>query len=326
MACPPLLSTPMRHFLEVAQAGSVHRAATRLFVAPSAVSRQIAKLEDGLGTPLFERQSRGMVLTAAGQRLAGHLRHVVLDAEQVLDQVRHLGRQSAARVRVCCTEGFASGFMPAFMQAFMADTPGSQIELLVGSPDEVAGWVLRGDADIGLKYAVAPEPGLRVAHAAQAPVMAVMAPDHPLAGRSVVTLPEVVGYPLLVGSQGMTARQLFDLACSARGLRYTPVFVSNFSSVMLPLLRSPQVLLSGLLTVHHLLSAGQAVVRPFDEPVLTQRRLLVLALEGRTLSGPVAACIERMIDFVGRHSGEPAAPASAAGPLRAGPDAVTPQG
>lgn len=63
---PPLLSIPMRHFLEVARSGSVSQAAARLFVASSAVSRQIAKLEDSLGTPLFERHARGMALTAAG--------------------------------------------------------------------------------------------------------------------------------------------------------------------------------------------------------------------------------------------------------------------
>ncbi len=305
MASPFLLSIPMRHFLEVAQAGSVNQAAARLCVAPSAVSRQIAKLEDALGTPLFERQSRGMVLTPAGQRLAGHLQHAVLDGEAVLDQVRHLGAQTAARVRVCCTEGFAAGFMPAFMQTFIAEVPGSQIELLVGSPEDVSQWLLRGEADIGLKYAVAPEPGLGVAHAAPAPVMAVMPPDHPLAAQETVTLAAVVRYPLLVGSKGVTARQLFDLACSAQGLRYTPVLVSNFSSVMLPLLRSPQVLLSGVLTVQHLLDAGRAVARPFGEPVLEQRRLLVLALEGRTLPPPVAACVERMVAAIGGAAGRP---------------------
>ena len=303
MASPSLLSIPMRHFLEVAQTGSVNQAAARLFVAPSAVSRQIAKLEDSLGTPLFHRQPRGMALTGAGQRLAGHLRHAVLDAEQVLDQVRQLGREATARVRVCCTEGFASGFMPAFMQAFLADTPGSQIELLVGPPDEVSQWLLRGEADIGLKYAVAPEPGLHVAHAEQAPVMAVMAPDHPLSGQGVVSLADVVRYPLMVGSKGVTARLLFDLACSAQGLRYSPVFVSNFSSVMLPLLRTPQVLLSGVLTVRHLLDAGQAVARPFDDPVLGQRRLLVLGLEGRTPPAPVAACIASLVAAVGGADG-----------------------
>ena len=61
---PTLLSIPMRHFLEVARSGSVNQAAARLFVAASAVSRQIAKLEDGLGTSLFERHPRGMTLTS----------------------------------------------------------------------------------------------------------------------------------------------------------------------------------------------------------------------------------------------------------------------
>ncbi|CAM4080091.1 LysR family transcriptional regulator [Paracidovorax anthurii] len=295
MASLSLHSTPVRYFLEVAQAGSVNQAASRLFVAPSAVSRQIAKLEDGLGAALFERQARGMVLTAAGQRLAAHLRHAVADAGQMLDQVRQLGQESSARVRLCCTEGFATDFMPAFMQDFWRAQPGSRVELLVGAPDAVSQWLLRGEADIGLKYAVAPEPGLRVEHSARAPVLAVMAPDHPLAASERVALADVVRHPLLVGSAGVTARQLFDLACNAQGLRYHPVFVSNFSSVMLPLLRSPQILLSGLLTVAHRVREGSAVARPFSEAtVLRQRRLQVLSLEGRTLSPPLRACVDAL--------------------------------
>jgi len=292
---PALLNTPMRYFLEVAQAGSVNQAAARLYVAASAVSRQIARLEDGLGTPLFERRRSGMALTAAGERLAGHLRTTVLDAEQVLEQVRHLGGQAAGRVRVCCTEGFAGGFMPTLMRAFQAAQPASQIELHVGSPDEVSQLLLRGESDIGLKYVVAPEPGLRVEHAAPAPVLAVMSPDHPLARQRSVELADVVWHPLLVGSRGVTARQLFDLACSAQGLQYRPVFVSNFSSVMLPLLRSPDILLSGQLTVAHLIEAGTAVARPFADPMLAQRRLQALSLDGRTLSPLARAFVQQLV-------------------------------
>lgn len=292
---PALLSMPMRYFMEVAQTGSVNQAAARLYVAASAVSRQITKLEDGLGTPLFERRRSGMTLTAAGERLAGHLRNTVLDAEQVLEQVRHLGGQAAGRVRVCCTEGFAGGFMPTLMRAFQAAQPASQIELHVGSPDEVSQLLLRGEADIGLKYVVAPEPGLRVEHAAPAQVLAVMSPDHPLARQRSVELADVVRHPLLVGSRGVTARQLFDLACSAQGLQYRPVFVSNFSSVMLPLLRSPDILLSGHLTVAHLIGAGTAVARPFADPMLAQRRLQALSLEGRTLSPLARAFVQQLV-------------------------------
>lgn len=293
---PSLLSIPMRYFLEVAQAGSVNQAAARLFVAASAVSRQIAKLEDGLGTPLFERQRQGMALTAAGQRLAGHLRNTVLDAGQVIDEVRSLGGQAAGRVRVCCTEGFASGFMQRLMGSFQAAAPSAGIELHVGTPEEVSQRLLRGESDIGLKYVVAPEAGLHVEHAAPAPVLAVMRPAHPLARRRVVELAQAVRHPLLVGSPGMTARQLLDLACSAKGLQYRPLFVSNFSSVMLPLMRTQDILLSGRLTVAHLIEAGEVVARPFDEPMLQQRRLQALTLEGRTLPPLVSSFLRHMVD------------------------------
>ncbi len=294
----PLLSIPMRHFLEVARTGSVSQAAARLFVAASAVSRQIVKLEQDLGTPLFHRQPRGMALTPAGQRLAAHLGNAVLDAEDAMEQVRHLGGQAAARVRVCCTEGFACGFMPALMRKFQAAHPASQIELHVGAPDEVSQRLLRGEADIGLKYIVAPEPGLRVEYAVAAPVLGVMRPTHALARARILALADVVSYPLLLGSRGVTARQLFDLACSAQALRYEPVFASNFSSVMLPMLRDGDILLSGQLTVAHLIEAGNVVARPFADPMLQQRRLQALSLEGRTLPALARAFVAQLVHAV----------------------------
>lgn len=292
---PPLLSIPMRHFLEVARSGSVNQAAARLFVAPSAVSRQIAKLEDALGTPLFERHARGMSLTAAGRQLSAHLHNAVLDAEQVIEQVRDLGGQQAGRVRIACTEGFASHFMPAVVGRFRDANPGSRIELHVGSPDEVSLLLARGETDVALKYVVAPEPGLKIEHAAPAPVYAVLRPDHPLARQRVLQVAEVVRYPLIVGSKGVTARQLFDQACSVLGLQYRAAFVSNFSSAQLPLLRTPDVLLAGHLTVVHLINEGQVVARPFADAPLQQRRLQLLSLEGRTLTPPVQAFIQHLV-------------------------------
>lgn len=300
---PQLLSIPMRHFLEVAQTGSVNQAAARLHVAPSAVSRQIARLEDEMGTPLFERRTRGMTATAAGERLAAYLRHAVADGLQALEQASALGRVQAQRVCVACTEGFAPQFMPGAMQAFRDAHGEARLELRVGSPDEVARWLLRGEADLGLKYSVAPESELHVEYEAPAPVYAVMAPEHPLARHTAVEVAQVVAFPLYLGSRGMTTRQLFDQACSLQGLRYVAAFESNFSSVLLPLLRMPGIVLSGHLTVAHLIADGTVVARPFAEAPLQQRRLRLLSLPGRTPTEPVRAFathLAQAIQAVGR--------------------------
>ncbi|MDE1995932.1 MAG: LysR family transcriptional regulator, partial [Rhizobiaceae bacterium] len=62
----------LKYFAEVARSGSIRKASDELHVATSAVSRQIKKLEDELGTPLFERFSDGLRLTAAGEIVLKH--------------------------------------------------------------------------------------------------------------------------------------------------------------------------------------------------------------------------------------------------------------
>ena len=69
----------LRYFEAVAEEGSIRRASERLHISPSAVDRQILKLEDHLGTPLFERRPNGMRLTDAGQLVLNHARTTLHD-------------------------------------------------------------------------------------------------------------------------------------------------------------------------------------------------------------------------------------------------------
>ncbi|VEA68661.1 Cyn operon transcriptional activator [Serratia rubidaea] len=64
-----MISSEMRFFLAVASCGSLSAASEQLFVAVSAISRKIQRLEAQVGAPLFERHARGMVLTEAGRFL-----------------------------------------------------------------------------------------------------------------------------------------------------------------------------------------------------------------------------------------------------------------
>lgn len=297
----PVFSIPMRYFLEVADAGSVNQAAERLFVAASAVSRQVSKLEGSLGAPLFERRQRRMVLTPAGLRLQAHLRAGTDEADRVLEQVRGLGAQAAQQVRLACTEGFAAAFLPGVIAAFRQARPEAFFELTVAAPDEVSALLASGAVDLGLKYCVAPEKAAVVVHAALAPVYAVMVPEHPLARRRQVSVTEVARYPLAMGGAGVTARQLFDLACTMAGVSYRPAVTSNFSSVLLSLVQGQDIVLSSYLTVVHLVQSGQLVAVPFEDAQLQQRRLQLMSPPGRTLPAMAQAFALALVAAIERH-------------------------
>ncbi|MCD4689529.1 MAG: LysR family transcriptional regulator, partial [Desulfuromonadaceae bacterium] len=72
----------LRIFLAVAEEGSISRAAERLHYVQSNVTTRIRRLEENLGTSLFIRTGRGMVLTSAGQNLLGYARQILRTVEQ----------------------------------------------------------------------------------------------------------------------------------------------------------------------------------------------------------------------------------------------------
>ena len=80
----------LRYFEAVAEDGSIRRASERLHISPSAVNRQILKIEDYFGTPLFERRPDGMRLTDAGQLVLRHSRETLQDFARLRGDIDNL--------------------------------------------------------------------------------------------------------------------------------------------------------------------------------------------------------------------------------------------
>lgn len=287
----------LRYFLEVARTGSLSRASERLHVAVSALSRQIAGLEDELGTPLFERRPRGMVLSVAGELLADHARRVLLDAERVASEIRELTAVGRATIRVASAEGGARDFLPQVFTRFREAYPGAHFVLDVVSPFEATERVRDGEADIAMCFSVTPEKGVQVVHSEPAPIYALMARTHPLATHADIELADMLPYPLALSHPGVTIRQMFDLCCSLEGLLFEPVFVSNYHAALHSFVRTGDaVTLTGLLTVRSRLDLEGLVAIPIRNPALHQRSLQIQTMAGRTLPAPVEAFLGLLID------------------------------
>ncbi|WP_280191935.1 LysR family transcriptional regulator [Delftia sp. PS-11] len=279
-----LQDTALRYFHEVAQCGSLTEASARLHVAASAISRQIAALEDMLGTPLFERHPRGMVLNAAGEILADHARRAGLDAERALGEIQALQGLRSGRVRIASSDAFASEFLPRLCAAFQRQHQGIVFEVSVLPTPAVPEAVRAGMADIGLCFSRAPEKGIAVACRIAAPLLALVAPGHALATARRVSLAQLVHHPLALTPANTTVRQLLDAACSRQGLMLAPVMESNHGKTLLNFAaQGGAVAVASEIAARDMVATGALVALAISDRGMDLRDIEVQTLAGRTL-------------------------------------------
>ncbi|MDP3228596.1 MAG: LysR family transcriptional regulator [Acidovorax sp.] len=292
-----LQDTTLRYFLEVAQRGSLTEASTRLHVAASALSRQIAGLEAQLGTPLFDRHPRGMVLTAAGEILAVHARRTVLDAERALGEIGALQGLRAGQVRLATSDAFANELVPRLCVEFQRTHAGIQFSVLSMPTGQVPDAVRSGGADIGLCFSRAPHKDIEVAYRQSAPVLALLPPGHPLAGAESVTLAQMAKYPLALPPAETTVRQMIDIVCSRQGLQMEAVLISNHVKTVLNFVAHGGGLsVASEIAARHLVEAGAVVALPISDPGMDLRDLEVQTLAGRSLPVAVQAFMDLLTE------------------------------
>lgn len=298
-----LQETALRYFLEVVRSGSVSEAATRLNVSPSAVSRQVAALEDLLGVPLFDRRPRGMAPSPAGELLAAHARRGALEADRVVSDIQALQGVHTGLIRVSSSAGFAVEFLPRVMAQFRVRYPGMQFRLSVASPAAVTVAVLNGDADVGLTYSRSAERDITVQHREASPVIAIMRPDHPLARFSSVTLAQMHAHPIALPERDNTVRQLFDIGCSQRGLVFEPALVCNhFETLTHFVLHGGGLSISGEVTVRDRVARGELHAAQIRERGMSARLTEIQTLSGRTLPSGVRLFLEHLRSELPAHS------------------------
>jgi DNA-binding transcriptional LysR family regulator len=286
-------NTALRYFLEVARSGSLSKASEHLYVAVSALSRQIAKLEEEVGAPLFERRPRGMVLSDAGRLLVGYAQRSLLDAERVTEEIHGLSNGGRATIRIASSEGVAAHFLPQVFARFLKTHPATHFQLDVSAPSVATQRVREGTADIAVCFSIAPEKDINVLYSQRAPIFALVRRDHPLAVRESVSLADLTPWPLAIDRQGVTLRQLFDISCSLEGLVFEPVLVSNYHAALQSfVLQTDAVTLTAFVTVRSRLQADGLAAVPIRNPELHQRTLQIQTMAGRTLPHTVQAFIE----------------------------------
>ena len=184
----PIHAPFLKYFREVVASGSVRTAAKRLHISSSAVSRQILKIEDELGVRLFERKPGGMELTTAGHVLAGHVERTLVDAERCHAELAALGQVPERPLTITGQESVIAEFLPPVLVELHAALPGMGSAFAAAGGDQLNRLLLDGTADVAIAFDRQPEACVVDLATRTLAVGAIVAPSHPLAARSALSV------------------------------------------------------------------------------------------------------------------------------------------
>ncbi len=183
----------LRSFFVVVELGSLNKAAGRLRVSQSTLTRQMQALEQELGGPLFERGPGGVALTAAGHTLAERLPPLLADFDRALGEVRKRARGQSSELRVGYLMSAVAAWLNPALAALRKAHPEVKVKLLDLSPGEQIAALRKGELDLALIGAagslLARE--FYVKKLAVLPMFVTLAEQHPLAGRRELRLADL---------------------------------------------------------------------------------------------------------------------------------------
>jgi DNA-binding transcriptional LysR family regulator len=211
----------LRYFLAVAETLHFSRAAERLGMAQPPLSQQIRRLEQLMGHRLFDRTTRGVRLTLAGQLLADRARSTLEKIQDDLEQVRRLGRGEEGTLTV----GFSGSVMfvelPAAIEAYRRRYPKVELRLREMTTHAQIPALLDGTLDLAFMRDGDPTEGIQMTQLFQEPFFAVLPEAHPLARKRKLQVRDLRNEPFVLFARRM-GPLAFDrtmACCETNGFR-----------------------------------------------------------------------------------------------------------
>jgi LysR family nitrogen assimilation transcriptional regulator len=219
----------LQTFVTVADLGSFTRAASVLRVAQPALSRQVRALEVELRQPLFDRNGRGVTLTAAGQRLLAHGRGILKQLEHARQDLEDQRGAASGLLSIGLPPSLSRSLTAPLVEAFRARFPNATLTVVEGLSTYTLEWLAQGRLDCAVVYNATPaaafelmpvlEEGLFLVSGRTSGAASGRAPAHatPFRPGKAVTLAEVATHELVIPSRPHALRMRLESALAELG-------------------------------------------------------------------------------------------------------------
>ncbi len=242
----------LRYFLQVAERGNFTRAAEDVKISQPALSRSIQKLEEELGQPVFERQTRSVTLTDAGVLLQSRARQVLSILEDTKAEINDDGESGCVRVGAIPT--IAPFFLPKVLREFSKAHPKANLIVQENTTDRLLKSCIQGEIDLAILALPIPAKYLEIETLFDEELFLVLPPEHPLVGVPDIRLADVEPYPFVLLDEAHCLSDNIVSFCRQRS--FLPVTVERTSQL---------AMVQELVSLSHGVSLIPAMARERDD-------------------------------------------------------------
>lgn len=200
-------------FHAVAKYHSFSKAGQKLYRTQSAISIQIANLEETLGRKLFHRTTKIIKLTDAGEVFLRYVEDIKRLLEEAEQELIDLEEMQHGRLTISTSDTTACYRLPGILQAYKVRYPGIEIIVRNATSLKTIDSVLQNEVDLGIATLSYLKPGLEAIPLFSRFDVVICHPDHPLAGRKEVLLKDLEQYMCILLDQNCSSRRILDEAC-----------------------------------------------------------------------------------------------------------------
>lgn len=199
----------IRYFLAIVEEGSFTRAAEKLLIAQPPLSRQIKDLEEELGTALFVRQPKGLILTEAGNKFLNYAHQIMALAERSAEDIREMNTGLKGTLYLATVEGRAPKLLSGWIAGFHKEHAGVDYNLWNGNTDDVLSRLYNGLCDMAIITAPFDSEHFDAIEVGKEPWVAIIPTDHELAaGGDTIEITQLEDQELIIPSRASRKQEI----------------------------------------------------------------------------------------------------------------------
>lgn len=270
----------LKTLVHVAELGSVSKASQRLGIAQPALSRQIRMLEEELGSPLFERHGRGMVLTPVGHEVLGRAGQILKDLEALRTAAAPGGCDLAGVVAIGTTPTVGEVVTVPLVTRLRRAHPRLSVRVSSAFSGHLTEWVKRGELDFAVVYDPAPSPSLDVVPIMMEDLLLVGPGSDALSLDCPVRFSALEQEPLILPSPKHGLRVIVDAYALKAGVTLRANVEADSFNAMISLVQSRfgKTLLP-LAPIYGAIRSGTLCAAPLRDPTPVRRLGLAFPLD-----------------------------------------------